>query len=817
MGPQDEILTTEGGSKKKKKVSQQNEWARFRHGDEAPPKIEYEDTSADGNQKLASLYNLAWMDSDSDIDDDETMFTRNRSGLSDRALEHFTKGLDTVGYNALGKKVVKVLTDSSLQKLLDKDSGKDVDAWKTIIDFANQKQITLSREDIETIRRIQVGQFPGINTDYYSPGMSVVDFDYATPDVPLSDTITRASFERMNRDDIKKIDRIAKLIARGKYVTPEEQLENYRAKIDKELDCTFDIWASDIWTKARFLPMIAPPKEELPSHNESYRPPNEFLKDDEDRLDALRKVKNYKSLVDDRMNRLLDLSHCERSYRMSLNIDRESLLPPLPPLHTLRPFPTDLKLQLKGVTVWRKKGEEGDNLAHFSRVMDSKASCSAVNISRCGHFMAVGDSQGVVSVIHYLNPNLPGVIVWRDTLHVADNEDTGIATPVYALRFHPKEPILAICKGLYVIYVILPEMRGELPRKLLMSSEDVAKCTEEFIINSYWQLYEGTSMRNSLNVLGLSPDGGPAAMEQVEANRSKGSKLRAKFTVSMMRHKQEDAEIEEMGDEEVEVIERAGVKVDLKVEDTGNTRNEMFLRSRPGLSMIVRHRNCKITNGNWNEKGTYFAACSVVAKNPIDAVVVHFPRAWQSISVAKEQLTHVHSVAFHPKEPLLFLGHFQGVRCINLQGGKMNNEVVTFKKMKKASGAMSMDVHSKGNVIAVGNSKQQLLIYDMEAGLKPCQRLDMNCGTIKSVSFHPTRPLLACVMIKQDANGKHVTSIRIVHVSTPELSHAFAIPVKILDQKGKGNGLGTLTTCQWHPREPWLMTGHSDGSVCSWH
>eukprot|EP00915_Cephaloidophora_sp_WS-2016_P002763 GHVH01003731.1.p1 GENE.GHVH01003731.1~~GHVH01003731.1.p1 ORF type:complete len:909 (+),score=150.85 GHVH01003731.1:90-2816(+) len=788
---------------------------KMRYGLSKVPSISYKDASAEGNQKLAELYNLAFMDSDSDVDSDETMFNRNRSGLSDRAIEHFYQGHSMVGYTALGTQVKRLLNDSVLGGLLKKDNGESKDLWKTVTDFANQKKIVLSPEDIETIRRISVGQFPGVNYDAFSADNSVVDFDYATPDLPVNDNVPRARFQRMRKFTDRKINKIVRSMANGTYVSPEERLRNHQEQKQQDLNLMFDIWNSDIPLQKRHMPMIHAPKEPLPSHKDSYRPPQELLNEDAEWPTALRRVEQYLPLVEDRMNRLLDLSHCERSYKMQLNIDRESLLPPLPPLKSLRPFPTDLKLQLKGLTMWRLKGEEGDNKKHYTRVMKSKAGCSALNISPCGHFMAVGDSQGVVSVVHYINPMLPGVVVWRDTLHIADDNDTGLATKISALRFHPSAPILAICKGLFVVYVIIPEMRGTSPRKLRIPSGQVSAMSEREVIEAYWELYEGDdNVRKSMQRLGLCPEGGPAIVAQeLEGAKS----YRVRFSVTMKRLVLENKELDEMGDEEQEMVERAGEAVELKDLESGETKNEMYLRSRPGLSVIGRHKSSKITNGNWDSRGNYFAVCSASSRNAKDAVIVHNVPTWQSIHVTSMKLNHVHSVAFHPSQPLLYCGHFQGAVVLNLHGGPSKNEVVKFKKLRHGGGAVSMDTHVNGNVCLLGNTKEQLLMYDLESGSKPVHRLDLLAGAIRSVSFHPVRPLAACVVKSVPLEGPTTSQIHLFHVATPEFSDAFAIPVKILNLEGKGEALGQLSTCQWHPREPWLLTGHSDGSVCSWH
>ena len=112
---------------------------------------------------------------------------------------------------------------------------------------------------------------------------------------------------------------------------------------------------------------IAPMKQKLPGHNESYNPPKEYLLseeelkewqelDEEDRpynfiptaFDKIRHVPLYDKLIQERFQRCLDLYLCPRIKKKKLNIDPEALIPKLPDASTLRPFPTSLNVSFLG-------------------------------------------------------------------------------------------------------------------------------------------------------------------------------------------------------------------------------------------------------------------------------------------------------------------------------------------------------------------------------------------------------------------------------------------------------------------------------------
>lgn len=136
-------------------------------------------------------------------------------------------------------------------------------------------------------------------------------------------------------------------------------------------------------------PQLPPPKTA-----ESYNPPEEYLPNNEEKVewdatdkedrkadflpqkyDALRLVPGYKNLVQERFERCLDLYLAPRTRRVKLNIDPESLIPKLPAPRELRPFPIVSSVQ------YRHPGD--------TRVR-------AVSVSPGGEWVASGCEDGVV-------------------------------------------------------------------------------------------------------------------------------------------------------------------------------------------------------------------------------------------------------------------------------------------------------------------------------------------------------------------------------------------------------------------------------------
>lgn len=118
----------------------------------------------------------------------------------------------------------------------------------------------------------------------------------------------------------------------------------------------FAIWNDE--PSSSHAPPLPAPKRRLPTHSESYNPPEEYLPTEEERKEweatdkedrerdylpqkysSLRLVPAYDQFIQERFSRQLDLYLAPRIQRTKLNIDPNSLIPKLPSPNTLRPFP----------------------------------------------------------------------------------------------------------------------------------------------------------------------------------------------------------------------------------------------------------------------------------------------------------------------------------------------------------------------------------------------------------------------------------------------------------------------------------------------
>lgn len=166
-----------------------------------------------------------------------------------------------------------------------------------------------------------------------------------------------------SKHESKRVMKIVRAIREGRILpyTPPAQEEEDELEVKR-----YDIWASEVARPDH--PMNVPaPKLPPPGYEESYHPPPEYLPDENEKKaweeadeeerdkeflptnhDALRKVPGYEKFIKEKFERCLDLYLAPRIRRSKLNIDPESLLPQLPSLEELRPFPTTCATLFRG-------------------------------------------------------------------------------------------------------------------------------------------------------------------------------------------------------------------------------------------------------------------------------------------------------------------------------------------------------------------------------------------------------------------------------------------------------------------------------------
>ena len=292
--------------------------------------------------------------------DDEEDVTANTVG---RVPLHWYDAYDHVGYDVTGTKVAKRKGLNSIDAALFNQENKDV-ASRTIYDMYNNRQIVLSKRDIEIIRRIQAG---AIAHPEHNDTPDYVDyFTHEKEAMPLSSAPEPKSRLLPSKWEMMRVVKIAAAMKEGRYKTLRERQEEKREK--PRVSMIWDDNEDEVFAESKRDKYHLPaPKMLLPGHAESYNPPVEYLLTEEEKeqyaamdpsdrpynfepqkFSCLRHVPGYANFIQERFERCLDLYLCPRKLKKRLNINPETLLPKLPKPSELRPFPNSLCLQYLG-------------------------------------------------------------------------------------------------------------------------------------------------------------------------------------------------------------------------------------------------------------------------------------------------------------------------------------------------------------------------------------------------------------------------------------------------------------------------------------
>ncbi|XP_062500949.1 ribosome biogenesis protein bop1-B-like [Corticium candelabrum] len=260
-----------------------------------------------------------------------------------------------IGYDLLGKKIMKPATTDELDRFLAK---MDDPNWnRTVQDKTTGRDIVLTDEEVDMIQRIQTGRFPS-GYDPYAPYV-----DWFSGDTMLHPLVDKPPVKKNfvpSKWEHKRIMKIVRAIRNG-WIKPK--------KTDHEKPRYYLLWDKQDQESKKHPMHIPAPKMKLPGHEESYNPPAEFLPTDEEKkkweeahpddrtrnflpqkYSNLRSVPGYRNFISERFERCLDLYLCPRQRKFRVNIDPEDLIPKLPKPRELQPFPTSVGIVYEGHT-----------------------------------------------------------------------------------------------------------------------------------------------------------------------------------------------------------------------------------------------------------------------------------------------------------------------------------------------------------------------------------------------------------------------------------------------------------------------------------
>ncbi|KAG9317231.1 ribosome biogenesis protein ERB1 [Chiua virens] len=367
-------------------------------------------------------------DSDSSTEDDP-----NRVG---NIPSHWYDDLPHIGYDINGKRVLRPAKGDELDKFL--QTVEDPTTWTSAWDENAQMNKPLSPVELDIIRRLQAGENPDADYDPYEPTVEWFTGKGKEEVMPLSAAPEPKRRWLPSKWEKQKIMKIVRAIRQGRIIGSKPKTAGDKPQF-------YAIWNEP---PSNQPPPLPAPKPALPTHVESYNPPEEYLPTDTERKEwentdpedrernylpqkhtSLRLVPAYDQFVKQRFNRQLDLYLAPRIQRTRLNIDPNSLIPKLPSPSSLRPFPNYRSLgfahanaRVRCVCIspdgaWVVSGDENGNVSLWE-----------VNVGREVKKWSFSDKVGAVEwcprtdtnyfvvgtedKLHFITPpNLPSVIL----------------------------------------------------------------------------------------------------------------------------------------------------------------------------------------------------------------------------------------------------------------------------------------------------------------------------------------------------------------------------------------------------------------------
>jgi len=272
---------------------------------------------------------------------------------------------DHIGYDLDGSKIRKPKRGDELENFLSKMENPEHGV--TVEDPTTGQKVVLSEADAEVVNRAATNKVPDAGYNLYGEWSEWFSSDVM--ETPLRDNPESKKSFLPSHCEKQKVGKMVHAIKMG-WMKP-------RPSTSKKPEDTgpkyYMLWQTDDQvddpTLRRVHDPIPAPKMYLPSHEESYNPPPEYLFTEKEKANweratregdkrklpfipqkysSLRKVPAWSNFIRERFERCLDLYLAPRQRKMRLTITPEDLVPQLPRPKDLQPFPTVCSVTMKG-------------------------------------------------------------------------------------------------------------------------------------------------------------------------------------------------------------------------------------------------------------------------------------------------------------------------------------------------------------------------------------------------------------------------------------------------------------------------------------
>ncbi|KAI9030437.1 ribosome biogenesis protein BOP1 [Hyaloraphidium curvatum] len=315
--------------------------------------------SSEGLGEAGAVTELPWWRTNPEIEpiyESDTSDEETGNTVGNIPLEWYAD-YPHIGYTVDGKKIMRPATGDALDKFL--DQMDDPKSWRTFHDPYEGKDVVLTREELDLIKRLQGQAFGDSSVDPFEP--TIEWYTSKVMETPLNAATEPKRRFIPSKWEGKRIMKIVRAIRKG-WIVP-------RAEKAPKKPPVYMLWTDNDEERPDHPMHVPAPKMAPPEHNESYNPPAEYIPtakeveewnaaDPEDRPTNfipkkhknLRSVPAYTRLLNERFERCLDLYLCPRVRKQKIQMDPEALIPKLPDPKDLQPFPMVLAITYTGHT-----------------------------------------------------------------------------------------------------------------------------------------------------------------------------------------------------------------------------------------------------------------------------------------------------------------------------------------------------------------------------------------------------------------------------------------------------------------------------------
>uniref|UniRef100_A0A5K3EN27 BOP1NT domain-containing protein n=1 Tax=Mesocestoides corti TaxID=53468 RepID=A0A5K3EN27_MESCO len=504
-------------------------------------------------------------------------------------------------------------------------------------------------------------------------------------------------------------------------------------------------------------PYMRPAAEPLPSHAESYNPPPEFLLSEEEerqvmrawrdkvkdnqavkvvpimprKFDCLRHVPFSKRYFREREERIKDMVMAARIEKQQVHTTPEALLPEIPSLSDLRPYPSHLGLEYK---------------SHDGRV-------TGLSVSPCGQWLAsVSPVDGCLRIWETLTNYCFRCYQLVPTNRSAEAKNSVVAEKKLKRQLLEEEVDETKLPSAYVSWNPNPDLclvSAAFGTKIFiinpaLGDRVVVEKTDKMLCE-FWKAHlssSGAAEDVDLDTIGMEGDGDNQDDEDTEVASKRRRVDGARSQIAVWSFKASS------GENATRILRNASTSTDFPIEWHSrnvikkSTKTAALARSRTlELSRISIELHQPCIDLSWHPKGDYLLTLSIstlsseARSRAANRLLLHRLSRMSSqapFAAVTSSAEEWRAAAFHPGgKPTLTVAGPRHIYTFDLVAQK---ELGRLKLDLSSDQICCTCIHPSGDHIVAGTSDSRFIWFDVELGNVPFKKL-------RYVNFQLTVPI----------------------------------------------------------------------------